>query len=358
MIQSSAKPRNSMGAINSPLIPRHIFSAIIKWPGLIILILLGGCADESQIRRATEVFGTPVEITIEGMDKERAVVAMDEVFFHFDDMHRRFHAWREGELAVVNRAIAKQALPLTVSAPMADMLALAVEYTAKSDGLFNPAAGRLFALWGFHADELPTVPPSVSAIADYLLSASDDIVLRGRVLTSAHPHVQLDFGALAKGAALDQAHNILRHRGVQDALINIGGNILAMGQNGNYKWRVSIRPAKKTLGVIELSDGEAIATSGGGVRYFVHQGRRYHHIIDPRTGWPGKINTAAVVLSAAPRHAGAISDAAATALMLANDEEADRITRAFGIAAMRVDEHGVVRLSETMRKRFIERDKI
>ena len=110
--------------------------------------------------------------------------------------------------------------------------------------------------------------------------------------------------------------------------------------------------------MIELSDGEAIATSGGGVRYFVHQGRRYHHIIDPRTGWPGKINTAAVVLSAAPRHAGAISDAAATALMLANDEEADRITRTFGIAAMRVDEHGVVRLSETMRKRFIERDKI
>ena len=333
----------------------HI-AAAIRWLALTVLLLPSGCADEPQIKRATEVFGTAVEITINGVSEEEAVVAMDEVFFHFDDMHRRFHAWREGELAVVNRAIAKQALPLTVSAPMADMLALAVEYTAKSDGLFNPAAGRLFALWGFHADELPTVPPSVSAIADYLLSASDDIVLRGRVLTSAHPHVQLDFGALAKGAALDQAHNILRHRGVQDALINIGGNILAMGQN--RKWRVSIRPAKKTLGVIELSDGEAIATSGGGVRYFVHQGRRYHHIIDPRTGWPGKINTAAVVLSAAPRHAGAISDAAATALMLANDEEADRITRAFGIAAMRVDEHGVVRLSETMRKRFIERDKI
>ena len=91
--------------------------------------------------------------------EEQAAAAIGKVFNHFRTMHRRFHAWREGELAAVNRAIAAAELPINISAPMSDMLALSADYGARSEHLFNPAIGRLVALWGFTPMSCPTNRP-------------------------------------------------------------------------------------------------------------------------------------------------------------------------------------------------------
>lgn len=296
-----------------------------------LALVAGACGQPPQTVRNSEVFGTQVSVIINA-PAAPATAAIGEVFAHFDSMHRRFHAWREGELARVNRAIAGGGLPLTVSAPMAQMIILSADVTRRSGGLFNAAGGGVFALWGFHAEVPPQQPPPPHLIAAYLSAAPQmqDIQLRGGVLESAAAAVQLDFGGVAKGVALDAARDILRRRGIKNALINIGGNILSMGQNNGRPWRVRLSPAG---GVVALADGEAVATSGDSVRFFIHEGRRYHHIIDTRTGYPAALVTAASAISNDRQHAGAFSDAAATALVIANKEEAQKIAKKFALTA-------------------------
>ena len=105
---------------------------------------------------------------------------------------------------------------------------------------------------------------------------------------STNPAVQLDLGGYAKGYALDVAAAILQAHGVKNALVNIGGNVIALGTHGDRPWRVGIQHPRKpgTLATLDLHDGEAIGTSGDYQRYFELDGKRYCHLIDPRTGHP------------------------------------------------------------------------
>ena len=170
-------------------------------------VIISGCANDIVTERETTVFGTRVVITVSGMPEEQAAAAIGKVFNHFRTMHRRFHAWREGELAAVNRAIAAAELPINISAPMSDMLALSADYGARSEHLFNPAIGRLVALWGFHADVMPDKPPAPGKISAFVANPPtlQDMILADGVLMDIHPRAQLDFGAIAKGVALDFA---------------------------------------------------------------------------------------------------------------------------------------------------------
>ena len=304
--------------------------------------LLSACGEVQHTVRDAEIFGTSITVIVADVPEMEAAAAIDVVFIAWRDMHRRFHAWRDGELAAVNRAVAAGRLPLTLSLPLALLLSQSIDYADKSNQLFNPAAGKLFALWGFHRDTPQPPPPSLPALAELMrdLPHMSDIQLRGRVLAAAPAAAQFDFGGVAKGAALDLGRDILRARGIENALLNVGGNILALGQNGNRPWRVRIAPAKQ---IIILRDGEAVATSGTGVRFYAHGGRRYHHIIDPRSGAPSVHHAYAAAVSTDLQHAGAISDAAATALMVAAAKEAAAIAAQFDLQeALLVDNSGVV----------------
>ena len=322
---------------------------IIGWLlPLLPLLAAAGCGGEKQTVRAAEIFGTRITLIVSGMTEERAAAVIGDSFAHMETMHRRFHAWREGELLRVNRAIAAAALPMTVSAPMAAMITLAADCERRAEGLFAPAAGALFSLWGAHNNP-PSRPPSAEKIAAHLPPPRmQDARLSGRTLLSAAG--RLDFGGIAKGAALDDIRRRLRARGVQNALLNIGGNIMAMGSNGGRPWRVRLHPADK---IILLADGEAAATSGSSERFFEFGGRRHHHIIDPRTGAPSVANLAATAVSAHPRNAGAMSDAAATALMIADEEEARRIASNFALsAALQITSDGRLRPLANMQNRM------
>lgn len=309
---------------------------------LLLSALLAGGAAPSD-RHETVVFGTRVAITFpDDSGQERAQqAAVEEIFALFGDMHRRFHPWRDGELRQVNAHIAAGRLPLTVSAPMAEMIARAKEYSALSGGLFDPGIGALVRLWGFHADTLPQAPPPPAAVAMLLESRAGmgKIAISGRRLLAAPAAVQLDFSALAKGVALDEARAVLRRHGIANALIDIGGNIMALGKNSSRPWRVAIAPDRSQAPALQvlLHDGEAVATSGGSERHFIHEGRRYHHIIDPRSGYPAA-ETAAAAVIASGRQAGAVSDALATALVIADADEMQRMLPRFGVAlAWRTD---------------------
>lgn len=297
--------------------------------------LAGGPAHTTY--EETVVFGTRVAVTIANTPPPQAQAAVREVFARFAVMHEQFHPWREGgELQRLNARIAAGELPAQVSAEMAQMIAQAQVFSAHSEGVFNPGVGALVRLWGFHQQTgaAPDPFPTAAQVEALVQSGVDIAALRlqGRRVLAAPRTLQLDFGAQAKGIGLDVARAILLQHGIDNALIDIGGNIMALGMPGRRAWRVGLTPQRgqPPLAQVNLYDGEAVATSGGSVRSFHHQGREYSHILDPRTGYPAAGHHAAAVI-AGGENAGAVSDAAATALVLADAALARRMLPRYGV---------------------------
>ncbi len=397
-------PPSPMGGAGGGNQRRGIIKPTIT--AITLALVLSACTQQpAKVRRETVVFGTRVVVTVpakNGEEKEKAAKAISEVFAHFRVMHKRFHPWREGETARINRAVAGGALPVTVSAPMAKMLKLAADHEKRSGGLFNPAIGGLVSLWGFHTDtpRQKRPPPTKKAIKKWLANPPSLANLQltdyppptppikdgggvytseketspspspinkltpppslmggvggGKILIAAHPNMQLDFGGIAKGAALDAAADILRAREITNALVDIGGNILALGENNGRPWRAGIsKGGGEVFAKINLRSGEAIATSGGGERFFVYEGRKYHHILHPKTGMPAKNASLAVVVSNDSKNPGALSDSCATALVVANKKETKTILQNCDILlALRISPDGTMWNTPPMQKRI------
>jgi thiamine biosynthesis lipoprotein len=147
--------------------------------------------------------------------------------------------------------------------------------------------------------------------------------LTGHYASSRQRQLALDFGGYLKGVALDRAASILRAQGVQHALINIGGNVMALGSKNGQRWRVGIQHPRQPgpLATLELDDGEAIGTSGDYQRYFEVDGRRYCHLLDPRSGQPVTHTQAlSVLITPRPANTGALSDVASKPLFIAGDD--------------------------------------
>lgn len=321
---------------------------------------LAGCGKEPFYQEQGYVFGTLVEVSVYGEQEPKARRAVAAVMHEFQRLHDKLHAWKPSELSELNAALA-QGKSKQVSPELVTILHDAARLSAQSQGLFNPAIGGLIRLWGFQADEFKAVLPDAAKVAA-LVKANpqmSDLVWQGDVVSSRNRAVQIDLGGYAKGYALDRAAAILKKLGVHDALINIGGNVLALGRHGSRPWRVGIQHPRKPgpFATIELYDGEAIGTSGDYQRYFEVGGKRYCHLIDPRSGYPMQGVRAVTVLTHGA-HAGVLSDVASKPLFISGapgwDVAADRMGV---IDALLIDGSGKVHLTAAMHKRLEFTDK-
>lgn len=321
-----------------------------------LVLLIAACGKEPLHQQQSFVFGTQVEVSIYGETEAKARTAAASVLQEFDRLHREFHAWQPGPLMVLNAAIARGERH-QVSPELAAAIRDATQLSEASGGLFNPAIGQLIALWGFQSDEFKPLrpdPKKIAALVRALPRMSDLTVDADNFVTSRNPAVQLDFGGYAKGLALDNALRILRAQGVAHALVNIGGNIIALGKHGARPWHVGVKHPRAPGALIELdlNDGEAIGTSGDYQRYFELDGRRYCHIIDPRTGYPATGTQSLTVLAAPGPRAGVLSDAASKPGFIADIRDWEAPLKRLGIiAAIRVDESGKIAMSEAMARR-------
>ena len=321
----------------------------------LLLAALVACGDSVQ-KYQGYAFGAPVEISIHGIGDRQAHQVADEILAEFDRLQKMLGVSGPRELATLNDSLARGE-STTVSPELARIVRAAADLSEKSGDRYAPATGKLSALWGFYADAPPPVEPAATNI-DALVKANPrmaDITTAGDRIASVNRAVRLDFDGHVKGYALDRARAILGARGVKSALVSIGGNITTLGERGTRPWKVGIQHPRKEgpIAVVELYDGEALATSADYVRYFELAGKRYCNVIDPATGYPVQGVEATVVIAKAGEQTGALADAAARAIFVAG--VAGWRDTARGMAtdtALLIDGKGEVHITATLARRI------
>lgn len=324
---------------------------------LALLLFSAGCSEpQTAERHAFFALGTLVKISVFAppagfddilRDTETALLAEEN----------RWRAFESGELADINAALATGEA-VEISEPVLAGIKRAQEIANASGGRFNPAIGNLVSAWNFHVEERPSLPPPDTETISALLPAPTLAALEkqqdGR-WKSRDAKLWIDMGAFAKGLAVDTAIELLHSRGVNNAIVNAGGDLKAIGQHGDRAWRVGIRSprGRGVLAALEIHHGESVFTSGDYERHFEWDGKRYHHILDPATGQPAQGVVSVTVI----HPDAALSDAAATALFVAGPGEWTKTAHDLGIdKAMIVLENGSIQLTAMMRERVTFED--
>lgn len=331
-------------------------------PGLKLLLLglcallLAACARTPLQEQQAYVFGTRVEVIVVGDDPAQGRQAIAAVLREFDRLHRAYHAWQPSELSALNDAIAA-GQPHAVTPELAGFVREAQALSKQGDYLFDPGIGRLIKLWGFQADEFKAELPPEADIKAWLASKPSiaDITIDGNTVKSRNRQVALDFGGYLKGVALDRAAQILRDMGIHNALINIGGNVMALGSKEGKKWRVGIQHPRQPgpLATVTLEDGEAIGTSGDYQRFFEVDGQRYPHLLDPRSGRPASHTQSVTVLIPAGPKAGTLSDATSKPIFIAGSDAWRDMAHKMGVGlVLRVDSDNRIFVTAALHKRL------
>jgi FAD:protein FMN transferase len=297
-----------------------------------------------------------VEVSIYGVDEKKANAATAAVLARFDQLHHTLHAWQPSDLQRLNGVFSSPGRHATISDELAFILRDAKSFSKQTNGLFNPAIGKLIKLWGFQSDAPLNAPPAEALVADLvkLKPSLDDVHVEDRQAWSDNPAVQIDLGGYAKGYALDEASAILKQLGIQNALINIGGNVLALGRHGNRPWQVGIQHPRQpgVIATLELADGEAIGTSGDYQRYFESGGKRYCHLIDPRSGRPADgMQSVTIVVSG--KRPGVRSDVLTKPLFIAGLPDLPQLAKQLEIPqVLAIDHAGQVWVSRDLLARL------
>jgi thiamine biosynthesis lipoprotein len=323
---------------------------------LLATLWLAACGRTPLQEQQAYVFGTRVEVIVVSAEPEQGRQAIAAVLREFDRLHRAYHAWQPSELTALNAAIA-DGRALQVTPELAEFVREAQALSRQGDYLFDPGIGKLIGLWGFQADEFKAELPPEAGIKAWLAKKPSiaDITISGNTISSRNRQVALDFGGYLKGVALDRATAILRRQGIQNALINIGGNVMALGSKEGRKWKVGIQHPRQPgpLATVELNDGEAIGTSGDYQRFFEVDGKRYPHLLDPRTAYPADHTQAITVLIPAGPKAGTLSDATSKPIFIAGPETWRKMAGQMNInLVLRVGRDGNIQVTQALHERL------
>lgn len=281
--------------------------------------------------RTQVALGTMITISVRGMERAEADAAMNAAFAEVRRIDTLFTTWGStGPIARLNRGDDAR---VVLDPESAALVARCDALTRLTEGAFDVALQRLIDAWGFEGDA-PAVPAAEALEAARIRSGWRHVALAGDTLVRTNG-VALNFGAVAKGYAVDRAVEVLAAHGAREALVNAGGEIRATGG----AWTVGVQDPRDPQSLAaELGiAGEAVATSGDYEQYFERDGRRYHHILDPSTGVPaGGCRSVTVVA-----RDDATADALATGIFVLGAERGRALAeRLDGVEAFIIDSAG------------------
>jgi thiamine biosynthesis lipoprotein len=304
----------------------------------LILPILSGCGAQQTVKETRIHMDTVIQITASGPVGVNTKEAVDGAFGRIKRIERLLSKYDPGsEISRVNDLTA--GVPLPLSPETYSILNKALEISDKTGGAFDITVSPLVDIWRKYKmlERLPSedeIDMARAITGPGLLSLDD-----AGSITLLKEGANIDLSGIAKGYAVDKAASFLRESGVKDAIIDAGGDIYCMGQKGRAGWRVGVKDPRGNLflGVLTLSD-MAVATSGDYQRFFMIDGIRYSHIIDPKTGYPAKGAPISVTIIADDC---ATADALATALSaMAPEAGLDLINGLDGVDAIIMNDTG------------------
>ena len=273
------------------------------------------------VERSQVSMGTAIQLSAWTTDEAAAVAAFDRAFLEFDRLDALMSVWKEGsDILRINAAAGKSAV--AISPEVRDALHASQEVSEWTGGKFDVTFGALSGLWKFDQDIDGRVPdrsqiaPRLPLI-NYRALQIDD---RAGTASLGRAGMQANLGGIGKGYAIDRAVTILRGAGLTDFMIQAGGDMFVAGRRGDRPWRVGLqdpRAEPNTLfAAIELTDA-AFSTSGDYERFFLRDGRRYHHILDPDTGEPAARSRSVTIMA----KTSTVADGLATGVFILGGEQ-------------------------------------
>ncbi|MEG0662994.1 MAG: FAD:protein FMN transferase, partial [Anaerovoracaceae bacterium] len=277
-------------------------------------------------------------ITIYGMSEKQGRAIAKEALSLCQDYDRLLSKTVKG--SDVDRINSAKGSPVEVSDETLSIIKNSIALSEDSEGAFDITVGRLTDLWDFQSGE--GVVPAAEAI-QLALETVDyrQIKIDGNWISLGNPEAKIDLGGIAKGYISDKVAERLVDKGVSRGIVNLGGNVVTIGEKEkDTPWSVGIeRPysdRSQTIGVVSAKD-KAVVTSGIYERMFVLEGKTYHHILDPKTGYPVENEVEAVTI-VGPRGTAMECDGYSTVCLLLGEEQGRSfIEKKQGVEALFVD---------------------
>lgn len=297
---------------------------------------LVGCAQEQRSFAQRTFFNFDTVCTVGG---NVAPEVLDEAEALCERMEQLFS--RTIPTSDIGRVNAAAGEPVEVEKQTAELVSCALDYCEESNGLFDITIGAVSELWDFTKGVVPA-PEAIKAALPHV--GWECVHVEGTTIRLEDPHARLDLGGIAKGFITDKLIELFAQRGVTDAFVNLGGNVAVMGHNEKNKpWTVGVRnpfdeSGAQVVARVETTAG-SLVTSGLYERSFEQDGRRYWHILDPRTGYPVETD----LVSASVFSAASIDgDGYTKPLFMLGRDEALAFAERHGVQALLVDKDGGV----------------
>lgn len=244
-----------------------------------------------ESNRMIYTMGTIAQLRVFGKNSEKAVDSAVDRLNDIDDKLSVFKTY--SEISQINSNAG--GIPYIVSSDTFFLLDKSLEYSRLLDGTFDPTIRPVVALWQIGTQN-ENIPEKKDIKEKLKLVNYKDIIMNynEQSVLLKHEYQSMDLGGIAKGYAADEVRNIFIKNHIKSAMIDLGGNIFVLGSKSDGTlWNIGIQdPAKprgEFVGVLNLRN-KSVVTSGNYEKYFIKEGKKYHHIIDPRNGYPSESN--------------------------------------------------------------------
>lgn len=323
-------PIVSLNHPHSPLASRAVFILLVAC-AVLLACTPGETPERVRIEGEREQIGTVIRIELFAPDRRAGEAAMEAAFEEIRRVEFLISEWHEtSETSAINRAAGGQ--PVTVGPETFEIVLQALEFASRTGGAFDPTFAACGDLYRVRERRIP----SREEIDLCLQRVGYRKIVTDPTTSTVHlplPGMQIGLGGLRKGYAIDRAAQVLKRAGIEDFMINGGGDIRVSTSEGGSPWSVTIahpREKDRDFGTLLLERG-AVVTSGDYQWYFEEDGIRYHHIIDPQTGLPAGRSVAVTVLAPTVMEA----DAMATGLFVIGPGEGTALVESLpGVEAL------------------------